>query len=109
MTETRTTFWDRVQQALKAFPEEGALTRSEVAVWARWHLGIVNQMEATGWQYRGMTLKYQGWKSLLVVKATHEGTPYVAFITERDTTACMRAYMRMFDQDRVKWKKDQFG
>jgi hypothetical protein len=107
--ETPTKFWDLVKERLELLPEEGPLTRTEVETWARWHLTLVNCFEQRQWTYRGASIRYDGWATLLVVKGAHEGTPYVCFVTERTTTDCMRVFLRMMDEGRVEWKEDKFG
>ena len=106
---TPVTFWNLVQEVLENLPEEGPLSREEVEVWARWHLLLVNCFEQRDWIYRGESFKDQGWAMLLVVKGAHEGTPLVAFVTEKTPTDCMRVFLRMMDEGRVEWREDKFA
>jgi hypothetical protein len=107
--ETQTNFWDLVEQYLDMLPEEGPLARGEVEAWAWWHLHMVNVLEERGFTYRGASIRYDGWSTFMVVKAKHEDTPLVVFITERSTTHCMRAFKRMCDEGDAKWVKDKFA
>lgn len=109
MTETPKTFWASVSEMLDLFPDEGPITREEVETWAWWFTRMVNEFEERGWTYRGASIRYDGWSTLLVVKGRHEGTPYVVFVTERNTTHCMRVFRKMLDEGRVEWRQDKFG
>lgn len=106
---TPTTFWESVETTLETLPLEGPLTKKEVSVWARWHLLLVNLLEAVGYFYRGESFKAQGWSTLLVLKAAREGTPLVVFVTERTPTDCMRVCLKMIEEGRVPWREDRFG
>lgn len=103
------TFQEALETELEKLPTEGPLTRQDVDVWAWWHLRLVNCLEELNTQYRGETVKVQAWATLLVVKGTVSGVPVVAFVTERDTTHCMRIFRRMVEERRVDWKEDKFG
>lgn len=60
------------------------------------------------WEMQGCSFSQRGERVLLVVKATHEGTPYVGYVTERSTTSCVRIFARQWLEGRVKWHKDKF-
>ena len=103
------TFWASVLRELEGIPEDGPVTRAEVETWSWWSHRLVNVLEEAGWFYRGESVKYQGWSTLLVVKGAKDGTPYVVFITERTTTDCMRVFRKQFEENRVNWVPDKFG
>lgn len=109
MTSEQKTHWMFVQDVVKTIPEEGPLERWEVDTWAWWMHVMVNCFEQRGWTYRGASIRYDGWSTLLVVKGAHEGTRYVVFLTERSTTHCMRAFRRQLEEGRVEWREDRFG
>lgn len=106
---TQQTFWESVLEVLNTCDEEGPLPRKDLEVWAWWFTRLVNVFEDQGWFYRGASIKYQGWSTLLVVKAARQGIPYVVFITERTTTDCMRVFRRLWSENRVEWREDKFG
>ena len=60
------------------------------------------------WTLQGCSFSQRGTLVLLVVKSTHEGTPYVAYVTEQTTTRCMIVFARQWLEGRVKWHKDKF-
>jgi hypothetical protein len=60
------------------------------------------------WTLQGCSFSQRGNLVLLVVKATHEETPYVAYVTEQNTTRCMRVFSRQWLEGRVKWHADKF-
>jgi hypothetical protein len=70
---------------------------------------LVDFLDECGYEYRGHNIKYMGWQTLLVVKATLEGTPLVAFVNERSTTRCMRIFCRKLVEKRVTWQEDRFA
>jgi hypothetical protein len=60
------------------------------------------------WTLQGCSFSQRGHLVLLVVKATHEETPYVAYVTEQSTTRCIRIFSRLWLEGRVKWHPDKF-
>jgi len=72
-------------------------------------LFMVNFLGSKGYEYRGHNIKYLGWQSLLVVKASAGDTPLVAFVNERTPISCMRVFCRKFEEDRVSWQADKFA
>jgi hypothetical protein len=60
------------------------------------------------WTIQGCSCSQRGRMVLLVVKATHEDTPYVAFVTEQTTIRCMRVFARQWLEGRVEWHKDKY-
>jgi len=103
------TFLEELGESLEQWPAEGPVTRAEVSVWAWWFLVMVNVLEEQGLFYRGASIRYQGWSTLLVVKVARGNTPLIAFITERNTTDCMRVFKRLLDENRAEWREDKFG
>jgi hypothetical protein len=69
----------------------------------------VDFLHMHGYEYRGHNIKDMGWCFLLVVKATLEDTPLVAFINERTPAHCMRVFIRRLEEKRVKWQEDKFA
>lgn len=98
-----------VDGVLAKIPEEGPLPREDVKTWWRWIVHLVNILEAMGYHYRGESLKDQGWATLLVLKVAKDGVPLVAFITERDTTSCMRRVLRELDAGGCSWREDKYA
>ena len=106
---TPSTYPEELRRYLETLPAEAVLAREDIATWAHWMCVLVNEFEEEGLVYRGMSVNYRGWSTLLVVKVARDMTPLVAFVTERDTTGCMRTFLRMFAERRVEWKEDKFG
>lgn len=50
---------------------------------------------------------YAGW--LLVVKATQDDVPLVAFVSGENPTSCMRQFRRGLRETKVNWTKDKFA
>jgi len=103
------TYPEVVEKVLQCVPVDGPLPREHVRIWWRWHDMLVNLLQASGVFYRGESIKNQGWATLLVVKGAVDGTPVVAFVTERTPTDCMRVFLRQVDERRVEWKEDKFA
>jgi hypothetical protein len=82
--------------------------RANVLAWYYFSLKVLCPNVKPGWSFDGCSFSQRGTMVLLVVKATHEGTPYVAFTTERTTTGCVRSFCRRWIEDRVEWHPDKF-
>lgn len=109
MTAAISTFWGLVEKELEKLPVEGPLPRDDVETWAWWNGRMVNVLEAADITYRGTSIRYNEWSTMMVVKVSMGDAPWVVFVTERDTTGCMRLFRRLLQEDRVKWKADQFA
>lgn len=49
------------------------------------------------------------WKGFrMTVKVVRDGTPLVAFVTERTPMGCMLTFCRMWFGERVKWVDDKY-
>lgn len=70
---------------------------------------ILHITDQNGWTVTGCSVSQRGLNTLLVVKATHDGIPLVAYCTEKFPTGCVRTFARMYLQDRVKWHPDRFA
>lgn len=46
--------------------------------------------------------------TLLTLKVLESGVPLVAFLTSHTPMGCVEQYWRLFEADRVKWRKDQY-
>jgi len=66
-------------------------------------------MSNCGAELRGWNVASLGWCYRLIVKATIDDTPLVAFISERTTSHCMRVFLRQMEEKRVKWSLDRFA
>lgn len=60
------------------------------------------------WSIQGCSFSQRGNMAMLVVKGMHEDTPYVAYVTDKTTTLCVRIFARQWLEGRVKWHKDKF-
>lgn len=83
--------------------------------WQREHLAYHFFFESllkvecqNGWTIEGCSFSQRGANTLLVVKATHEETPLVAYCTEKTPTGCVVAFSRAYIMDRVRWHADKF-
>lgn len=68
----------------------------------------VNLAEQDDWQYDGHSLKISLPMSVLTVKATIEGVPYVVFSSGRTTMECIRSFLRKQEGGFLDWRKDRF-
>jgi hypothetical protein len=94
---------------LESIQIEDKAERQAVHGAIRYMLHIVDFLADAGLDYRGQSVKYMGWASLLVVKAAREGIPLVAFTTERDPPTCMWSFVERLRDGRVTWEKDKFA
>jgi hypothetical protein len=83
--------------------------------WKREHLAfhyffesILRERSQNSWTIDGCSFSQRGANVMLVVKGTHEDTPYVAFVTERTPTGCVVTFCRLWLEQRVKWHPDKF-
>lgn len=83
--------------------------------WKREHLAfhyfferLLRIEDQNGWSIDGCSFSQRGLNTLLVVKATREGTPLVAFVTEKTHTGCVVAFSRLWLSERVTWHPDKF-
>lgn len=90
--------------ALLADPGELA----DATAWYYFSVIMVKDPVKPGWSYNGCSFSQRGPRVLLVVKATHEDTPYVAFVTEQTTTRCVRVFCRLHLEERLEWRPDKF-
>lgn len=99
---------EQFKAAVKGWTDERFLSRKQLYALARFFLYLVNLAEADGWQYDGHSLKVGVPMSVLVVKATIDGVPYVVFTSARTTVGCVVTFMRKLDEDLLEWRKDRF-
>lgn len=99
-------------ELLKDFPWERV---AQDAAWKREHLAmhyffeiLLRLEDQNSWTIDGCTFSQRGPNTLLVLKATHEETPLVAFVTERTHTGCVVTCCRMWLEQRLKWHADKF-
>lgn len=83
--------------------------------WKREHLAmhyffeVLLRLESqNSWSVDGCTFSQRGPNTLLVLKATHEDTPLVAYCTERTPTGCVVTMCRLYLEERVKWHPDKY-
>ena len=84
--------------------------------WQREHLAmhlmfesILNVEDVDGWSVHSLSLREKGLFFNLVVKATHDGIPLVAFVTDKRPTGCIVVFGRLWLEGRVKWYPDKFA
>jgi len=87
---------------------EDPQARANMMAWLYFGRIVIHTSVKPGWSLDGCSLSQRGPRTLLVVKATHEGTPYVAFTTEATTTGCVRSFCRRWLEERVEWRKDKY-
>jgi len=76
--------------------------------WWYFSARMVHSNVKSGWSFDGCSFSQRGPHVLLVMKATHEGTPYVAFTTEATTTGCVVSFCRRWLEGRVEWREDKY-
>lgn len=69
---------------------------------------MIHTAVKSGWGFDGCSFSQRGPRCLLVMKATHDELPYVAFVTEQNPTACVVTFCRMWLEERVPWHKDKY-
>ena len=99
---------DDLDKALQQIDDERILRRQDVWVWYVFNEWLVNLGELQGWEYCGQSFTLKQPMSLLVVRATLDGIPHVAFSSGRTPTACMRAFLRKADEGWLEWSVDRF-
>lgn len=57
----------------------------------------------------GCSFSPRGLNTLLVVKATVAGIPQVAYATSRYPTGCVRAFCRLWLEERITWHPDKYA
>lgn len=62
-----------------------------------------------GWTFTGCSIRQKGTNTNLTVKAELDGTPLVAFVTEKFPTGCVVTFCRMWLEGRVKWYPDRYA
>lgn len=78
-----------------------------LALWYFTHR-VLHTNVKLGWSFDGCSFSQRGRFCLLVVKATHEGTPLVGFTTEQTPTGCVRSFCRRWLEERVEWHADKY-
>jgi len=92
--------WDKVS----ADPE----WRRELLALDYFHNVLMCMTDQNGWSIQGCSFSEKGTNTMLCVKATEDGIPQVAFVTERFPTRCVIAFCRMWLENRVRWYPDKF-
>lgn len=103
------TYWESVQNVTKELPDDGPIPRQELLDLWKWDQLKVNLLEEVGLAWRGESYKNQGWAVLMVLKVARGNTPYVVFITERTTTACVQVVLRMLGEGLLPLREDKFA
>lgn len=70
---------------------------------------VVNLLEDQGLDWRGYSYRNRVPLGLLVVKATVDSTPVVAFISARSLTDAFRIFFRQLADRLVQWIPDKYG
>lgn len=68
-----------------------------------------NVLSQIGGTWRGCSFRQNETTCLLVVKATIDDLPQVAFITARTPTDCVVTFCKQWHADRVKWNNDKYA
>lgn len=83
--------------------------RRETLALYYFHTTLMCMTDQNGWTFTGSSFSQRGLNTLLCVKAQREGTPLVAFVTEKLPTGCVVVFCRMWLEDRVKWYPDKYA
>lgn len=70
---------------------------------------LVNLADDEGVEIRGESFKLGEPMSLLVVKATVQGAPYVCFVSGLSRLACYKIFLRRLQEGTVEWRPDQYA
>ena len=103
-----TEYVKRFDEALRNWTDERFVSRDQIRDLAMFNLYLVNLAEADGWDYYGHSWKQGRVMGCLVVKATVEGAPYVAFTSARNITNGIGIFLRKMRGDAVEWVPDRF-
>lgn len=99
-------------ELLKAFKIEQELDdpvgRRDILALFYFHNRLLFHPVNPDWTFQGCSFSSRGLRVLLVVKATKQDIPYVAYVTEQTTTGCVRVFARQWLEGRVKWHRDKF-
>ena len=101
--------YDETKERIEQMFDDDNDLAEELAVEHLFCSYILNFLEHHGLGYRGQSIKYQGWSTLLVLKVVKDDLPYVGFFTERTTTRCMGLAVRKIGEGTVNWQKDKFA
>ena len=103
------TYWDTVEEMAARLDEDGPMPRADVLTLWKWDQMKVNLLDDKGLTWRGESFKNQGWSVLMVLKVAQGTTPLVVFITEKDTTGCVRVLLRMLEEGLLELREDKFA
>lgn len=97
------------QRSLQEWADSRFLSRDQVETLAMFVMYLVNLAEHDGWTLRGYSWKEADYLGCLVVKATRDGVPLVAFTSAKTAINGMRIFLKKLEGDFVEWTKDKYG
>lgn len=79
-------------------------------VWNLLMWGLYGQrvLSQYGYGVYSWMFRQQNGNTQLVIKATEDGVPLVAFITASGTMGCIEQMFSLLESDRLRWQKDQY-
>ena len=105
----KVTYWESVLEVAKDWPLDGPVPKEELLTIWKWDYLKVNLLEQQGLAWRGESYKNQGWAVLMVLKVAKGSTPYVVFITEQNTRACMGRAIKMCEEGTLDLREDKYA
>ena len=70
--------------------------------------GLPQAVARQGGIFTGMTVKWDEFETLVIMRADFPGNPMVAFVSGADMAYCVRQAYQKARQDLLKWKVDKY-
>lgn len=97
------------EQSLESWTDSRFITKDELRTVAMFTMYLVNLAEGDGWSLRGYSWKESEYLGCLVVKATIDDLPRVAFTSAKTPVNGMRVFLRKMEGGFLEWVHDKYG
>ena len=97
------------EQSLLDWTDNRFISRDELRTVAMFTMYLVNLADHDGWSLRGYSWKQSEYLGCLVVKATVDGVPSVAFTNAKTAVSSMRIFLRKMEGEFLEWVPDRYG
>lgn len=102
-------FLGQIEGMCAVWPEEGKVTREEVADLLWFFIYGQNVLSQLGRDLRGYSFRQRETTCLLVVRSSLGDTQQVAFTTGRTPTDCVSIFRRKWDEGTCQWSLDKYA
>lgn len=99
---------EQLQAVKESWPPQDEAWRAEQLAYHYFFWELLWGPTKNGRSIEGCSFSQRGTHAMLVVRSTFDGLPQVAYTTEKNPTACVRTFCRMYLEGRVQWHKDKF-